>query len=88
MINTQLNAASVKNTLALSRALPSGAREFKVASRPIISYCGAQQNALLAALPRAALEDLFEHLELVTLPVGKELFTYGNTLEDVYVSYP
>lgn len=67
-----------------TRPIQVGSRPFKAASRPTISYCGTQQNALLAALPHPALEDLFEHLELVTLPVGKELFTYGSTLADVY----
>jgi len=67
-----------------SRALPSSARDFKVASRPVVSYSGTQQNELLAALPRDVLESLFEHLELVQMPFGKELFEYGSKLENVY----
>ncbi|MCG2584048.1 Crp/Fnr family transcriptional regulator [Massilia sp. TS11] len=46
----------------------------------------AQQNELLAALPRAELEALFPHLELVPLPLGKELFEYGSRLD--YVFFP
>src|SRR5471030_3001258 len=81
MNNTQLSASS-KQTLA--QTMPIGSREFKVASRPVVSYSGAQQNELLAALPREVLESLFEHLELVTLPFGKELFEYGSKLDNVY----
>src|SRR5471032_3376824 len=81
MNNTQLSA-STKQTLA--QTMPIGSREFKVASRPVVSYSGAQQNELLAALPREVLESLFEHLELVTLPFGKELFEYGSKLDNVY----
>src|SRR5471030_2248246 len=80
MNNTQLSA-STKQTLA--QTMPIGSREFKVASRPVVSYSGAQQNELLAALPREVLESLFEHLELVTLPFGKELFEYSK-LDNVY----
>nr|WP_315398539.1 Crp/Fnr family transcriptional regulator [uncultured Duganella sp.] len=60
--------------------------EFKVASRPVVSYSGTQQNELLAALPREVLESLFEHLELVTLPFGKELFEFGGAMD--YVHFP
>ncbi|MYN04905.1 helix-turn-helix domain-containing protein [Pseudoduganella sp. DS3] len=81
MNNTQLSV-SAKNSL--SRTMPIGSSEFKVASRPVVSYSGAQQNELLAALPREALESLFEHLELVQLPFGKELFEFGSKLEYVY----
>ena len=81
MNNTQLSV-SAKNSL--SHAMPVGSSEFKVASRPVVSYSGAQQNELLAALPREALESLFEHLELVQLPFGKELFEFGSKLEYVY----
>lgn len=83
MNHTQLGA-SVTNTQPVSRAMQVGSREFKVASRPVVSYSGAQQNELLAALPREVLESLFEHLELVALPFGKELFEYGSKLENVY----
>ena len=70
----------------LPPAMPVEAQELKRASRPVVSYSGTQQNALLAALPRDALENLFEHIELVALPFGKELFGYGCTLE--YVHFP
>ena len=75
MNNTQLGI-SEKTTMPLA-----GARE---ATKPVISYSGTQQNELLAALPRHVLESLFEHLELVQLPFGKELFEYGSKLENVY----
>ena len=61
-------------------------KEFKVASRPVVTYSGTQQNELLAALPHDVLESLFEHLELVTLPFGKELFEFGGAME--YVHFP
>jgi CRP-like cAMP-binding protein len=64
--------------------LPVGAREFQVASRPVVTYSGTQQNELLAALPRTVLESLFEHLELVALPFGKELFEFGGKMDYVY----
>ena len=80
MNNTQLSASAKQS---LSQTMPIGSREFKVASRPVVSYSGAQQNELLAALPRDVLESLFEHLELVTLPFGKVLFEYGNKLDNV-----
>ena len=81
MNNTQLGA-SVQNKHAL--AIPVGAREFEVASRPVVSYSGTLQNELLAALPRVALEALLRDLELVPMPFGKELFECGNKLEHVY----
>lgn len=80
MNNTVLRA-SVPEEHAQS-ALRSG--KFKINPRPQISFSGAQQNELLAALPRAALETLFEHLELIELPFGKELFEYGSPLDHVY----
>jgi CRP-like cAMP-binding protein len=83
MNNTQVNATE-KN--AASRAPRVGSKAFKVASRPVVSVSGAQQNELLAALPREVLESLFEHLELVTLPFGKELFEFGGAME--YVHFP
>ncbi|MYN10763.1 Crp/Fnr family transcriptional regulator [Pseudoduganella aquatica] len=82
MNNTQLSSDTAK--LSLSQTMPVGSREFKVASRPVVSYSGTQQNELLAALPREVLESLFEHLELVTLPFGKELFEFGSKLDNVY----
>ncbi|MBJ7310649.1 Crp/Fnr family transcriptional regulator [Rugamonas sp. CCM 8940] len=81
MNNTQLSATTKQS---LSTTMPVGSREYKVASRPVVSYSGAQQNELLAALPREVLESLFEHLELVALPFGKELFEFGDKLENVY----
>src|ERR1700761_7787101 len=83
MNNTQLSASAKQS---LSQTMPIGSREFKVASRPVVSYSGAQQNELLAALPRDVLESLFAHLELVTLPFGKELFEFGGAME--YVHFP
>jgi CRP-like cAMP-binding protein len=82
MNNTQLGANADKAS-ALGQ-IAAGAQESKVASRPVVSYSGTQQNELLAALPRQDLESLFEHLELVALPFGKELFEYGSKLENVY----
>ena len=64
--------------------LPVGASDMPVASRPVISYSGTQQNELLAALPREVLESLFAHLELVSLPFGKELFEYGGKMDYAY----
>lgn len=81
MNNTQL-VAPVKAPRARSASAQS--RELKLVPRPVVSHSGAQQNELLAALPREVLESLFEHLELVQLPFGKELFTYGATLDNVY----
>jgi hypothetical protein len=81
MNNTQLDTTAAP---ALAHAMQPGTREFQVASRPVVSHSGAQQNELLAALPRTVLESLFEHLELVTLPFGKELFEYGGKLDHVY----
>ena len=83
MNNTQVNATK-KSTASGTMAVDS--KEFKVASRPVVSYSGTQQNELLAALPRDVLESLFEHLELVTLPFGKELFEFGGAME--YVHFP
>ena len=82
MNNTQLGAGS--QAAATVSQIPVAAQELKVVSRPVVSYSGTQQNELLAALPRHDLETLFEHLELVALPFGKELFEYGSKLENVY----
>ena len=82
MNNTQLGVP-VQNAAAVNQ-IPASTEELKVASRPVVSYSGTQQNELLAALPRHDLETLFEHLELVQLPFGKELFEYGSKLENVY----
>ena len=86
MNNAQLGVAAQK-TQSVNQ-IPASAEEFKVASRPVVSYSGTQQNELLAALPRQDLETLFEHLELVPLPFGKELFEYGSKLEYVYFRPP
>ncbi|MET3131938.1 CRP-like cAMP-binding protein [Oxalobacteraceae bacterium GrIS 1.11] len=83
MNNTQLNNPRRK-ARSLPPAIPTGSQAFKLASRPVVSHSGAQQNELLAALPREALEALFEHLELVELPFGKELFDYGSQLDYAY----
>jgi len=42
------------------------------------------QNHLLAALPKAELESLAAHLELVTLPLGKMLYEPGTQLQHAY----
>lgn len=81
MNTTQIDSSVL---LPLARTMSPGTLEFSTASRPVISYSGTQQNELLGALPREALEALFEHLELVVLPFGKELFEYGGKLENVY----
>ena len=65
--------------------LPAGpARDFKAGLRPVVSYSGTRQNELLAALPRATVEALFDHLELISMPFGKELFEYGSKLDNVF----
>jgi hypothetical protein len=82
MNNAQLGVTAQKKTQSIG-PIPAMAEETK-AARPVVSYSGTQQNELLAALPRQDLETLFEHLELVPLPFGKELFEYGSKLEYVY----
>ena len=69
MNNTQLGG-----TQKVQHKIPATSETVKSASRPVVSYSGTQQNELLAALPRQDLESLFEQLELVPLPFGKELF--------------
>jgi len=64
--------------------IPATSEAMKSTTRPVVSYSGTQQNELLAALPRLDLEDMFDHLELVPMPFGKELFEYGSKLEYVY----
>jgi len=81
MNNTQQDMTTERT---VGRSMPVGSREFQVASRPVVSYSGTQQNELLAALPRDVLESLFEHLELVSLPFSKELFEYGGKMDYVY----
>jgi CRP-like cAMP-binding protein len=43
-----------------------------------------RQNHLLAALPVAEREQLFQHLELIELPLGKVLYESGDQLRHVY----
>ncbi len=76
--------ASTLNANTSARLISIGAADYKVAATPAISLTGAQQNELLRALSRAELERLFAHLELVTLPVGKHLFDFGNKIEYTY----
>ncbi len=80
MNNTQLIDTLQKPSWP--HALPVVPREFSVASHPIVN--ATQKNEMLAALPHAALESLFEHLELAPMPFGKELFECGKKLEHVY----
>src|ERR687890_165866 len=82
MNNAQLGGVTQK-TQSVTR-IPASKEDIKPASRPVVSVSGTQQNELLAALPRQDLETLFEHLELVPMPFGKELFEYGSKLEYVY----
>src|SRR3954462_11693039 len=62
MNNTQFVGAAQKQPSVNATSTP------KVAGKPVISISGTQQNELLAAMPRADLEALFEHLELVAMP--------------------
>ncbi|WP_426194124.1 Crp/Fnr family transcriptional regulator [Massilia sp. DWR3-1-1] len=82
MNSTQLGGSTQKSQLGSQ--FPGSAAESKVGAKPVVSYSGTQQNELLAALPRHDLETLFDHLELVALPFGKELFECGSKLENVY----
>lgn len=43
-----------------------------------------QDNRLLAALPAESQQRLFEHLELVSLPLGKVMYEPGETMRYVY----
>ena len=43
-----------------------------------------KQNHLLAALPKAELERLLPHLELVPMPLGQALYESGGRLQHVY----
>ena len=81
MNNPQLGGTAQKSH-SVSQ-VPLSSQEPAVASKPVVSYSGTQQNELLAALPRQDLESMFEHLELVNMPFGKELFEYGSKLEYV-----
>lgn len=82
MNNTQLGHST--RAVIPPRQSTVGPQGIALACRPQVSYSGAQQNELLAALPRQDLDALFEHLELVALPFGKELFEYGSKLDYVY----
>ena len=42
------------------------------------------QNHLLAAMPAAAFERVFPHLELVEMPLGEVLYESGGQLQHVY----
>ena len=42
------------------------------------------RNHLLAALPPEVQDRLFEHLEPVTLPLGKIVYESGDTMRYVY----
>ncbi|WP_229223474.1 Crp/Fnr family transcriptional regulator [Duganella sp. sic0402] len=77
MNNTQVNAIANK---VYKNIAP------RTVVSPVVTFSGAQQNELLGALPREVLESLFEHLELVQLPFGKEVFEFGNAME--YVHFP
>ncbi len=81
MNNTQVNGSAPS---AYSMSMPVSLRQFNVPSRTVMSHRDSQQNVLLAALPRNVLDSPFVNLELVELPVGKELFGYGSTLTHVY----
>ena len=59
-------------------------RESATSPPCIVSLAGVRLNEMLAALPRDVLEFLSEHLELVTLPFGQELYAYGDPQEHVY----
>jgi len=87
-LDSDIGAVALASAVTrMTSRMTADSPEFKVAEvamRPVVSYSGAQQNELLAALPREVLESLFEHLELVALPFGKELFEYGGKLENVY----
>ena len=58
MNNTQLGGSAHTAAPSVSQ-IPVDAQELRVASRPVVSYSGTQQNELLAALPRQDLEMLF-----------------------------
>jgi CRP-like cAMP-binding protein len=53
------------------------------AAGPAQRYRGKPKNALLAALPLAEFEALFDHLDLVALPAGSVLFEQGSALRSV-----
>jgi CRP-like cAMP-binding protein len=84
MNNTSIAASAITPRLPMPAALPAQAKSFRLPPRPAFSLTSVAQNELLGALPRAALEGLFEELELVELPFGKELFVYGSKLDYVY----
>ena len=81
MNNAQLGVAAQKKSIT---QIQSTSEDIKLSARPVVSYSGTQQNELLAALPRPDLEAMFDQLELVPLPFGKELFEFGSKLEYVY----
>jgi CRP-like cAMP-binding protein len=83
-MNQTQHAAAPATAIAPIKPLALRLASRKPSGPPVVSLSGTQQNELLAALPRRDLESLFEHLELIELPFGKELFEYGDTLEYVY----
>src|SRR5450756_1021002 len=55
--------------------------------RRLLSMTGLhdpQDNHLLAALPSAARERIYPHLQLVEMPLGKVLYEPGDLLRHVY----
>ncbi|UGQ48707.1 Crp/Fnr family transcriptional regulator [Massilia endophytica] len=74
------NAEFVESRPSPARAVLPQPRK----AAPAVSIIGAQQNELLRALPRQDLERLFLDLELVSLPVGKHLYDFGEKIEYTY----
>lgn len=84
MNNTQLAGSTAKAKGQITTTSEAMKSTTTSTARPVVSYSGTQQNELLAALPRPDLDDMCDHLELVPMPFGKELFEYGSKLEYVY----
>ena len=49
-----------------------------------LTHPDPRQNHLLSVLPESARQRLFQHLELVPLPLGKALYESGDRLSHVY----
>ncbi|NRR30699.1 Crp/Fnr family transcriptional regulator [Oxalobacteraceae bacterium] len=77
------NATDSTITKLNARSIHAGAAAPQADAENIILF-GAQQNELLRALSREDLLELSQHLELVTLPVGKYLFECGQTMDYAY----
>jgi len=78
------NAISDKNFLS-SNLKRLAKRHFSlVDGQANLISADLKKNELLAALPSGELAFLLPHLELVQLPVGRELFEYGAKLTHVY----